>query len=124
GVLRLVNEAKTGPPGSPPSVRRAVTRDSSGVVSVRLTGTYAVGGAQLLTSTSVDDPADYARRALVVALRERGVSVADTTPMRVDPTPAPSYGDSMRVAEHVSLPLAEEVKVTLKVSQNLHASMT
>ena len=30
----------------------------------------------------------------------------------------------MRVAEHMSLPLSEELKVTLKVSQNLHASMT
>jgi D-alanyl-D-alanine carboxypeptidase/D-alanyl-D-alanine-endopeptidase (penicillin-binding protein 4) len=29
-----------------------------------------------------------------------------------------------RLAEHVSAPLAEEVKVTLKVSHNLHASMT
>ena len=38
--------------------------------------------------------------------------------------PAPVYADSMRVAEHVSLPLSEEIKVTLKVSQNLHASMT
>src|SRR5262249_4754511 len=40
-----------------------------------------------------------------------------------DATPATVYPDSQRVAEHVSLPLSEEIKVTLKVSQNLHASM-
>src|ERR1700735_491958 len=34
------------------------------------------------------------------------------------------YQPRYRVAEHVSAPLAEEAKVTLKVSQNLHASMT
>jgi D-alanyl-D-alanine carboxypeptidase/D-alanyl-D-alanine-endopeptidase (penicillin-binding protein 4) len=33
-----------------------------------------------------------------------------------------SYGPANTVAEHQSAPLGEEVKVTLKVSQNLHAS--
>src|SRR6266481_9993922 len=37
---------------------------------------------------------------------------------------AASYKPENLVAEHVSPPLKEEVKVTLKVSQNLHASMT
>jgi D-alanyl-D-alanine carboxypeptidase/D-alanyl-D-alanine-endopeptidase (penicillin-binding protein 4) len=143
GVFRLVNEATTGAPGSAPAVRRIVSRDSAGVTTVRVTGTYAAGGAPLVMSMSVDDPADYARRALIAALRERGVTVRDTTavptPMavssgrgggrggavQIEPsTPAPAYADSQRVAEHVSLPLAEEVKVTLKVSQNLHASAT
>jgi D-alanyl-D-alanine carboxypeptidase len=147
GVLRLVNEAKTGAPGSPPTARRIVTRDSAGATTIRLTGTYAAGGAPLVMSVSVDDPADFARRALITALRERGVRVRDTAPV---PTPmaapagrggrrggAPqseasipdmSHLDSVRsgerIAEHVSLPLGEEVKVTLKVSQNLHASAT
>ncbi len=34
------------------------------------------------------------------------------------------YNSQYQVAEHISAPLAEEAKVTLKVSQNLHASMT
>jgi D-alanyl-D-alanine carboxypeptidase/D-alanyl-D-alanine-endopeptidase (penicillin-binding protein 4) len=124
-------------------VRRIVTRDSTGATTVRLTGTYAAGGAPLVMSMSVDDPADYARRALIAALRERGVTVRDTTPVLTPaaaPTgrgggrggapeseaspPPPTYPDSQRVAEHVSLPLSEELKVTLKVSQNLHASAT
>jgi D-alanyl-D-alanine carboxypeptidase/D-alanyl-D-alanine-endopeptidase (penicillin-binding protein 4) len=32
------------------------------------------------------------------------------------------YRDDMRVAEHVSPPLSEDARITLKVSQNLHAS--
>src|SRR5256884_4357244 len=33
------------------------------------------------------------------------------------------YSSQYQVAEHVSPPLSEEIKVTLKVSQNLHAGM-
>jgi len=63
--------------------------------------------------------------AFVEALRERGITV--TLPaasvqhaFRSVPT---SYQPVNVVAEHVSPPFSEEVKVTLKVSQNLHASM-
>jgi len=37
---------------------------------------------------------------------------------------ASNYKQENVVAEHVSPPLKEDVKITLKVSQNLHASMT
>src|SRR5258708_22701533 len=41
-----------------------------------------------------------------------------------DFAPLVSYSTAENVvAEHLSLPLAEEIKVTLKVSQNLHAGM-
>ena len=36
---------------------------------------------------------------------------------------ARSYTPENQVAEHVSPPLSEEIKITLKVSQNLHAGM-
>jgi len=39
------------------------------------------------------------------------------------PALARLYTPQNQIAEHVSLPLAEEIKVTLKVSQNLHAGM-
>lgn len=126
GVIRVVNEATTSATGSVPALRRMVTRDSSGGTTVRLSGTYPAGGPPLLSSTAVPDPADFTRRALIAALGERGITVRDTAaqPAPVPTAVAPTYADSQRVAEHVSLPLAEEIKVTLKVSQNLHASMT
>src|SRR5207247_9079439 len=53
--------------------------------------------------------------------------------MQIKNGPAPSvtdfspyarfYSTENQVAEHVSPPLSEEIKVTLKVSQNLHAGM-
>jgi len=59
-------------------------------------------------------------------LKQKGVTCASPAP-----TDAPdfkalavNYKTENLVAEHVSPPLKEEVKVTLKVSQNLHASMT
>jgi D-alanyl-D-alanine carboxypeptidase/D-alanyl-D-alanine-endopeptidase (penicillin-binding protein 4) len=53
--------------------------------------------------------------------------VFDATSAEPAPDPAAAkafYAPQYKVAEHISAPLAEEVKVTLKVSQNLHASMT
>jgi D-alanyl-D-alanine carboxypeptidase/D-alanyl-D-alanine-endopeptidase (penicillin-binding protein 4) len=118
GLVRVVNELTTGT-ASP--LRRMITRDSSGVIVVRVTGT--VGAAPLVMSVNVDDPTDFAERAFALALRERGIAVSDVPRGRPDfDAVAASYSDANRVAEHVSLPLAEEIKVILKVSQNLHAS--
>jgi PBP4 family serine-type D-alanyl-D-alanine carboxypeptidase len=128
GMFTLVNEVVTGAPRSGSSIRRSILRDSSGNMTVRVTGTYAVDGAPSVMDVAVDDPAVLAVRALTAALRDRGIAVRDMglPAARSGPTsiaPAREYGDSAKVAEHVSLPLAEEIKATLKVSQNLHASM-
>lgn len=124
GMFTLVNEIKTGAAHSESNVRRSIMRDSSGRVTVRLTGTYAADAKPMVMSVNVDDPALYAARALVAALRDRGITVkggasgAQTDIARL----SARFADSTRVAEHVSLPFAEEAKVILKVSQNLHAS--
>ncbi len=125
GMFKVVNELTTGAAHSVSSVRRMVTRDSTTGITVRLVGSYAADAKPMVMSVNVDDPADYAARALVAALRDRGVTVSGGAGgLHADfARLSGAYGDSTRVAEHVSLPLAEEVKVTLKVSQNLHASM-
>jgi len=125
GMFRVTSEVLTGPARSASMIRRMVARDSSGNVTVRLIGTYAADAKPLVMSVNVDDPADYAARALVAALRDRGVAVSGgAAALHADfASLSAGYADSTRVAEHVSLPFGEEVKVTLKVSQNLHASM-
>jgi PBP4 family serine-type D-alanyl-D-alanine carboxypeptidase len=124
GLFKLTNELTTGAANSMPALRRMIMRDSSGNVTVRLTGSYAVGGAPLVMSVPVDSPSELAARALVAALRDRGIAVRGGAADHVDfARLAAGYGDSTRVAEHVSLPLGEAVKAILKVSQNLHASM-
>lgn len=124
GMFTLVNEIKTGAAHSVSDLDRFVTRDSARKVTVRLTGTYAADAKSLVMSVNVDDPANYAARALVAALRDRGISVrGGAVGMHTDVARlSAGFADSTRLAEHVSLPMSEEVKVMLKVSQNLHAS--
>jgi D-alanyl-D-alanine carboxypeptidase/D-alanyl-D-alanine-endopeptidase (penicillin-binding protein 4) len=124
GMFMLVNEIKTGPAHSQSRIRKSVVRDSTGKVTVRLSGTFAADAKSQVMSVNIDDPADYAARALVAALRDRGITVrGGAAGMHANfARLSPGYADSTRLAEHVSLPLSEEVKVILKVSQNLHAS--
>src|SRR5205814_10467682 len=85
---------------------------------------------------SVEDPAEYAARALKTALESRGIAVAGTAVARhlypdefADLTQAPSVtggtADSagVELARHVSAPLLEDLRITDKVSQNLHAEL-
>jgi PBP4 family serine-type D-alanyl-D-alanine carboxypeptidase len=61
---------------------------------------------------------------LVEALRTKGVIIAPRpTDTKVDfAASAKQYTDANVVAEHVSAPATEMIKVILKVSQNMHAS--
>jgi PBP4 family serine-type D-alanyl-D-alanine carboxypeptidase len=124
GVFALTNEISTGAAHSASTVHRMITRDSTGHVTVHLAGSYAADAKPIVMSVNVPDPADYAARALVAALKDKGITVRDgAAGMHADVAKlATGYTDATRIAEHVSLPLGEEIKVTLKVSQNLHAS--
>jgi len=72
----------------------------------------------------VPEPSRFAEVALVQALHERGISVSlpPASAQRAFRNASAAYQPANVVAEHVSPALAEEIKVTLKVSQNLHAS--
>ena len=125
GYVRFVNEATTGAPGSRPRIRWSsdvAGPDGSRVVTIA--GTVPAAQAPILYAYAVPEPSRFAQVAFIEALRERGVSAAlsaATVQQAFRGTPAAYTSDNL-VAEHVSAPLSEEVKVTLKVSQNLHAS--
>jgi PBP4 family serine-type D-alanyl-D-alanine carboxypeptidase len=75
-------------------------------------------------SYPVADPTRFAEIVFTEALREKGITA---NPRLKEENPdfkslAANYTSSNSVAEHVSPPMTEEVKVILKVSQNLHAS--
>ncbi|MDE3154930.1 MAG: D-alanyl-D-alanine carboxypeptidase/D-alanyl-D-alanine-endopeptidase [Acidobacteriota bacterium] len=94
--------------------------------SVMVSGSMPAGGPPILFAYRVKAPSRFAAMAFAQALQERGIAALAAPP---DAKPdfaalAASYTPDAVVAEHVSPPLAEEVKVTLKVSQNLHASLT
>ena len=124
---RIVNDVTTGAAGSAPAIEFADdTANAAGLHTVTVRGTAPVGGPAILYAYRVPDPARFAAVTFTEALRERGVRTTQTgAPGAVDfKSLSGSYVPENVVAEHVSLPLREEVKVTLKVSQNLHASMT
>jgi PBP4 family serine-type D-alanyl-D-alanine carboxypeptidase len=117
----------TGAPGSAPEVQFGTdTADAAGLHTVKVTGTMPAGGPAILYAYRVPDPARFAEVTLGEALREKGVVVAQSdAPGAVDfQSLRSSYVPDHVVAEHASPPLKEDVRITLKVSQNLHASMT
>lgn len=127
GYVRFVNRATTGEPGSEPSIRWATDEaraDGSRLVTVE--GSFPADADPILYAYAVPVPSRFGEVVLAEALQERGI-VAAPPPLDRDvdlEAVAQAYDDERLVAEHLSPPLAEEVKVTLKVSQNLHASMT
>lgn len=120
-AYHLENQATTGPAGSASTITLAEGMDGTIVV----TGSIPAGAGTVNLSAPVKEPAAFARTLFIEALARQGVSVtAPATggnPASRIP-PAEKYAGAKMVAELVSPPLSEDVKLTLKVSQNLHAN--
>jgi D-alanyl-D-alanine carboxypeptidase/D-alanyl-D-alanine-endopeptidase (penicillin-binding protein 4) len=129
--VRFVNQVKTGPEGSLPAIGPPEdVANADGSHTVAVTGSFPIGTKPAFFPYPVPEPSRFAVSVLTEALAEKGVHVepdaakigaAGAEPKPPFPTPFP---ENQVVAEHVSPPFREEVKVTLKVSQNLHASNT
>jgi dihydroorotase/N-acyl-D-amino-acid deacylase len=125
GYLTIVNDATTGKTGSKVTLNYENEKlNSDGTRSVTLSGNLAIDAKARMMSYPVPEPSRFAAIALQNALKQQGVAVslaelADKIDFK---QMAPSYTNENVLAEHVSPALREEVKVTLKVSQNLHAS--
>ena len=122
---QFVNQATTGAAGSEPSI--TFSNDSAGPDgrrTVTVTGSMPLGKPSILYNYDVPQPSLFAEITFAQALNDEHVQVT------VVPRPtapdfkklAASYVPQNQIAEHVSPPLSEDIKVTLKVSQNLHAS--
>ncbi|HEV2778424.1 MAG TPA: D-alanyl-D-alanine carboxypeptidase/D-alanyl-D-alanine-endopeptidase [Actinophytocola sp.] len=111
----VLNDVTTIPTGqrARPLTFTTVSANPDGTHTVRLTGDVPLGGQPVLRPYYVPDPVRFAEIAFTQALREEGVDVADdqlsTTDQRRN-----------RLAEQVSPPLSEQVKVMLKLSSNVH----
>ena len=125
--VRFLVRMNTGEKDSQPMMRyNSDDVDAEGKHTVILAGSVPVSGPSILWTYKVPEPSRFAEIVFAEALKEKGITaefrVAAEKPDFT--TLAASYKDDGVVAEHVSPPLSEEIKVTLKVSQNLHASMT
>jgi len=125
GYVRFTNQVKTGAAGSAPDVSFASdVVGSDGSRDVVVSGTVPVDEPAQTLAYAVPEPTRFAELAFCAALRAAGIA-AEPRPVSTRPdfaALAGHYTDAHRLAEHLSAPLAEEVKVILKVSQNLHAS--
>jgi D-alanyl-D-alanine carboxypeptidase/D-alanyl-D-alanine-endopeptidase (penicillin-binding protein 4) len=123
GYVTFVNHAKTGAPGSAVSLDIGHDdRTSSGAHSVIVEGALPLGSKPVLRTYRVPEPSAFAATLFAEALRKEGIKVgAASSPITVKP--AQPYLPEAQLAEHISAPFSEEAKVTLKVSQNLHASI-
>ena len=123
--LTFVNHATTGKAGSKPSVTPSDDKlNADGSRKVTVTGSFPLDGKPTMASYPVPEPSRFAATLLVEALKEQGVTATLASPAdQIDfKALAAKYTPENIVAEHVSPPLKEDVKITLKVSQNLHAS--
>jgi serine-type D-Ala-D-Ala carboxypeptidase/endopeptidase (penicillin-binding protein 4) len=138
------NSLATSPAGD--SGKPGVDR-SPGSMTVRIYGRTPVGQQGLHTAMAIEDPAEYAARSLRAMLLARGVQVsgkaraqhrqsADTSdflsaqqapvtlhPITIETVQSAGAGPNV-LASHVSPPLGDDLVVTNKVSQNLHAEIT
>jgi serine-type D-Ala-D-Ala carboxypeptidase/endopeptidase (penicillin-binding protein 4) len=112
---------------------------------IRVWGTAPTEGFH--AGLAIDDPAEYAARSLMAMLAARGIAIAGTPraahrfstataeysdtqnapealiPLNLATVAAPLEGRRI-LASHVSIPMVEDLTLTNKVSQNLHAELT
>lgn len=114
-------QVETTPAESPPSLVVATVDPRRFIVRGRL----PVGSGPIVKIHEIDDPPSFARALLIEALRRRGVRVG-ASPLATNPGALLPERDETaklpKVAEYVSPPFAENLRVILKVSHNLHAS--
>jgi len=119
-AYRLVNKATTGPAGVPLEV--LITEGPKGTIVVE--GTIAAGAGPVNQTYTVKTPAAFARTLFIEALNRQEIRVTAAAtgdnPSATLPAPA-AYTSARKVAGLISPPFSEDVKLTLKVSQNLHA---
>jgi D-alanyl-D-alanine carboxypeptidase/D-alanyl-D-alanine-endopeptidase (penicillin-binding protein 4) len=118
-------KATTGAKGSDNTLDFADVTDDFGNHHVTFVGSVPLGDSPTLYAYRVPTPARFAEVALTVALQQAGVQIGDAPrDATFDRNAyAATYLPANKIAEHVSLPLREDVRVTLKVSDNLHASI-
>jgi PBP4 family serine-type D-alanyl-D-alanine carboxypeptidase len=120
---QFVNKATTAA-GGDDTLTMKDSDDGHGGRVVVISGTIKRTDPPTLYAYRVPNPVRFTEDAFSLALREAGVQIAD--PPRDAAFDRAKYASAYvaqnLVAQHVSPPLREEAKVTLKVSDNLHAA--
>lgn len=141
GYYTIDNRMTAAAPGEAahPGIQRL-----PGSLLVRTWGTASPAGVH--ASMAVEDPAEFTAAAFMQALLQRGIKVSGTPESRhIYPTGSGNFVDEREqplelvpaapttisglpegrrvLAAHISVPVAEDITVTNKTSQNLHAEL-
>jgi serine-type D-Ala-D-Ala carboxypeptidase/endopeptidase (penicillin-binding protein 4) len=114
----LENDVKTSAAELKPDL--TLTREP-GANLVMVRGTLPARSAPRKLVLAVEEPAQHAAALLAGLLAERGVNVDGKT--RAMHAPETDTTPRTVLAEHVSVPLGDSVKLVNKISQNLHTEM-
>jgi PBP4 family serine-type D-alanyl-D-alanine carboxypeptidase len=120
----FTGHATTGEPKSANTIDFEDRTDEKANEIVSVVGSIPADDSPTLYAYRFASPARLAEVGLTLALQQAGVQIAEAPrDVAFDRNAyAASYVPANVVAQHVSPPLSEEVKVTLKVSDNLHAA--
>lgn len=126
GGYTLVNDLTTGAPGSASDVKLV---RSPGADDLIVYGNVAAGGGEDRETVAIPDPSRLIAELLRRDLASEGIPVGGKIEVRqaspfAAAMPAPPRPvNRVVLALHPSLPLRDDVALTLKVSQNLHAEI-
>jgi D-alanyl-D-alanine carboxypeptidase/D-alanyl-D-alanine-endopeptidase (penicillin-binding protein 4) len=112
------NEVTTIGAKEKPDLR--LTREPGGD-TVIVSGMMPAGSAPRKMALAIQEPALHAANMLAQLLRERGIKLGGTARAVHEPDPAAAARTVL--AEHVSIPLNDSVKLVNKISQNLHTEV-
>jgi D-alanyl-D-alanine carboxypeptidase/D-alanyl-D-alanine-endopeptidase (penicillin-binding protein 4) len=103
----------------------AVVREP-GSRTIRVSGTIPPGAPPRRLTIAIEEPAEYAASLLARLLEARGIQIHGVARARHAGDPALSsanHPEETILAEHMSLPLAEDIRQVNKNSLNLHAEL-
>jgi D-alanyl-D-alanine carboxypeptidase/D-alanyl-D-alanine-endopeptidase (penicillin-binding protein 4) len=101
----------------------AVARDP-GSRLLHVSGTMPLDAPPRRLTIAIEDPAEYAASVLAHLLEARGVKIDGHSGARHAAEPAVDAAAPRTVlAEHTSVPLSDEIRLTNKNSENLHAEL-
>ena len=122
--VTFVNTATTGVPRSPNTTAlSADVEDASGKRRVTISGSFPADSRPVLYAYPVPSARRFAEVAFTEVLGDAGIRVMQSASATAIDVAQTVYVPGNLIATHVSPPLSEDVKVTLKVSDNLHAAM-
>jgi len=117
----IANSVRTSAAGS--EEKLAATREP-GTRVIRISGTMPAGAHPRVLTLAIEQPAEYAAALLARLLALRGVKIdGDARARHAGDPPLAAAPSQTILAERVSQPLSEDVRLTNKNSENLHAEL-